>query len=446
MKDPTALAPSPRPRTALPYLVLGGVLLASAAAAALNTRAAPYVLLCGAAFGLALFFVTRSQVRARRKEREATLALSASESRFRTVVEQSPVSTQIFTPDGRTVRVNRAWEELWGVTLEQLGDYNVLEDPQLEEKGIAEHIRRAFRGEATQVPAILYDPEETIPGLTSHEDPRRWVQAVIYPVKDEEGRVREVVLIHEDITERRRLEEQLRARAEELAEANRLKDEFLATLSHELRTPLTSIVGWAHMLRAGALDPETQERALEAIERNASAQTSLINDLLDVSRIITGKLRLHVEPTDLAPVIESAAESLRPAAEARGVRLGVDVEEGVGRVSGDADRLRQVVWNLLSNAVKFTPRGGSVTVSLAARDAHAEVEVTDTGVGIAPEFLPQVFDRFRQADGRITREHGGLGLGLAIARHLVELHGGTITASSPGEGQGSTFRFRLPLL
>jgi PAS domain S-box-containing protein len=416
-------------------------------------RTAPLIALTGAAFGLALFFVTRSQVRARARTEAATASLRASENRFRTLVEQSPVSTQIFSPDGRTVRVNRAWEELWGVTLETLGGYNILEDRQLEEKGIAAFIRRGFAGEPTAVPAILYDPEESIPGVTSNEDPRRWVSAVIYPVKDETGRVREVVLIHEDITERVRAEGEARTQMEaaesarrEAEEASRLKDEFLATLSHELRTPLTAILGWAKLLRAGGIEPEFAARGLEAVERNAVAQTRLIGDLLDVSRIITGKLRLEPRAVELWRIVEAGVEGVRPTADARGVILELGPGAGEAPVSGDPDRLQQVVWNLLSNAVKFTPRGGHVRVRLTRAGGYAEVEVSDTGRGIAAEFLPHVFDRFRQADGRITREHGGLGLGLSIARHLVELHGGTITAESDGEDRGATFRFSLPLL
>ncbi|HEX8557253.1 MAG TPA: CHASE domain-containing protein [Pyrinomonadaceae bacterium] len=543
-------------------------------------RAAPLIALTGLGFGLALFFVTRAQARARSRSAAVAANLRASENRFRTLVEQSPVSTQIFSPDGRTVRVNRAWEELWGATLERLGGYNILEDPQLEEKGIAPFIRRGFAGEPTAVPAILYNPEETIPGLTRNEDPRRWVSAVIYPVKDEAGRVREVVLMHEDITERVRAEEEVRRGADRLAlalasarlgdwswdartdvmelseraaeifgvpaagpvtwaalrallhaedreraraavahaaaargdydieyrverpdgasvwvsahgrptydaagsllgmlgvvqdvterkrieaelrgqteeaerarraaeDASRLKDDFLATLSHELRTPLTAILGWAKMLRAGPADAAMTARGLEAVERNAVAQTRLIDDLLDVSRVITGKLRLEARPVELSRVVEAGVESVRPAAEARGVRLDVRLGAGGALVSGDPDRLQQVVWNLLSNAIKFTPGGGTVGVTLARAGGHAEVVVADTGRGIEPEFLPHVFDRFRQADQRITREHGGLGLGLSIVRHLVEMHGGVITAESEGAGRGSTFRFRLPLL
>ncbi|HYY96225.1 MAG TPA: ATP-binding protein, partial [Pyrinomonadaceae bacterium] len=231
----------------------------------------------------------------------------------------------------------------------------------------------------------------------------------------------------------------------EAQEASRLKDEFLATVSHELRTPLTAILGWAHMLRTGQFAGGDAAKALETIERNARSQAQLIDDLLDVSRIITGKLRIDVRPVDPNSFIESAIESVRPAAEAKGVRVQRIMDTGVVSVTGDPVRLQQVVWNLLSNAIKFTPRGGRVLVRMERVNSHVEITVSDTGAGIAPEFLPHVFDRFRQADQRTTRQHGGMGLGLAIVRHLVELHGGTVRAESAGEGQGSTFTVLLPV-
>jgi hypothetical protein len=234
-----------------------------------------------------------------------------------------------------------------------------------------------------------------------------------------------------------------RATAEQ---ANRLKEEFLATLSHELRTPLTAILGWSRMLIATQLDAENTARALESIERNARAQGRLIDDILDVSRIITGKLHLDVRPVDLAPVIEEAVQSVRPAAEAKGIRLQRVLDTGAQVVSGDPERLQQVVWNLLSNAVKFTPKGGRVQVRLERVNSHVEIVVSDTGRGISADVLPYVFERFRQADSSTTREHSGLGLGLAIVRHLVELHGGTVRAESAGEGQGATFTVDLPLI
>ncbi|HEX3145219.1 MAG TPA: ATP-binding protein, partial [Pyrinomonadaceae bacterium] len=230
----------------------------------------------------------------------------------------------------------------------------------------------------------------------------------------------------------------------EAEEANRLKDEFLATLSHELRTPLTAILGWLSMLRSGRLDAETSKHALETVERNAEAQAQLIEDLVDVSRIAGGKLKLDIAPVDMITVISAAIDIVRPAANARGVSIEVFAEAGVGPVAADAARLQQIVWNLLSNAVKFTPRDGKVNVSLRRFESFVELEVRDTGIGIEEDFLPRVFERFRQAEAALTRSHRGLGLGLAIVRHLTELHGGTVTAASDGEGHGSTFTLRLP--
>ncbi|MGZ6132229.1 MAG: ATP-binding protein, partial [Myxococcaceae bacterium] len=226
-------------------------------------------------------------------------------------------------------------------------------------------------------------------------------------------------------------------------EASRAKDEFLATVSHELRTPLASILGWTRLLSRGGLSPEKQARALETLERNARAQTRLVEDPLDVSRIVSGKTRLNIETADLMRIVEAAVESMRPSAESRGVRLEVSGQPCT--LAGDPERLHQILWNLFSNAMKFTPRGGQISVSVAVRDRTATLTVSDTGQGIRPDFLPHVFERFRQADATATRVHGGLGLGLAIVRHLVELHGGTVAANSPGEGQGATFTVRLPL-
>jgi CheY-like chemotaxis protein len=225
-----------------------------------------------------------------------------------------------------------------------------------------------------------------------------------------------------------------------------MKDEFLATLSHELRTPLNAVLGWAVTLRTARLDPATTARALEAIERNARAQSQLIEDLLDISRIVSGKLRLEVRVIDPITVIESAIDAMRPAAAGKDLSLVTTLDPQAGPVWGDPDRLQQVVWNLLSNAIKFTPRKGRVEVSLHQADASVEIVVSDTGQGIAPALLPHVFERFRQADSSSTRTQGGLGIGLALVRHLIELHGGVVTAESPGVGQGATFRARLPLV
>jgi signal transduction histidine kinase/ActR/RegA family two-component response regulator len=246
--------------------------------------------------------------------------------------------------------------------------------------------------------------------------------------------------------ERERLLLLERAARSEAETASRLKDEFLATVSHELRTPLTAVLGWIHILRGGRLDKEAAARALETVERNARSQNQLIEDLLDVSRIITGKLRLDIRPVDPASVIESAIEAVLPAAEAKGIQVSKVLDSEVNSISGDPARLQQVVWNLLSNAIKFTPRDGHVGVRLERVDSHIEISVSDSGDGIKSEFLPYVFERFRQEDGTTARRYGGLGLGLAIVRHLVELHGGTVHAESPGEGQGAVFTVTLPLL
>ncbi|MCM3902890.1 MAG: ATP-binding protein [Pyrinomonadaceae bacterium] len=248
----------------------------------------------------------------------------------------------------------------------------------------------------------------------------------------------------EDVRNQLLLGEQ-RARSDAEA-ANRVKDEFLATLSHELRTPLTSMLGWANVLRGNEIDKEMVDKGLEAIERNARVQTQLIDDLLEVSRIVSGKLHLDVRPVELSSVIEAAITVVRPAADAKSIRLTSRYEPAIGAISADSGRLQQIVWNLLSNAVKFTPEGGRIDVRLEQVDGHARLTVSDTGKGISPGFLPRVFDRFRQADSSTTRDHGGLGLGLAIVRHLVELHGGTVQAESNGVGQGASFSVTFPIL
>ncbi|HWO03435.1 MAG TPA: response regulator, partial [Methylomirabilota bacterium] len=242
----------------------------------------------------------------------------------------------------------------------------------------------------------------------------------------------------------RLLEKEQRARAAAEA-ASRAKDEFLAVLSHELRTPLNAVYGWARMLRAGEVEGEAAKRALDVIMRNANAQVQLIDDMLDVSRIVSGKMRLDVRPVDLRMVVDAALDAVRPAAEAKGLRLQAVLDPGALGISGDPDRLQQVVWNLLINAVKFTPREGRVQVQLHRVSSHVEIIVSDTGQGIAPDVLPHVFERFQQADSGSTRRHTGLGLGLALVRHLVELHGGAVEASSAGEGQGSVFTVKLPV-
>lgn len=262
-----------------------------------------------------------------------------------------------------------------------------------------------------------------------------------------------VAALSNEILERKKLEQQRdellqaeRAARLEAEQHGRLKDEFLATLSHELRTPLSAILGWAHLLRDSSTDPAMLSEGLAVIERNANLQRQLIEDLLDMSRIISGKVRMDVQRVEPAAVIEAAVRSIQPAAEARGIRVQVTLDPLAGPVKGDPARLQQIVWNLLSNAVKFTPKGGRVQVFLERVNSHIELTVSDTGEGIRLEFLPHVFERFRQADSSTTRRHGGLGLGLSIVKQLTELHGGSVRAKSPGPGQGSSFVVALPLL
>jgi signal transduction histidine kinase/ActR/RegA family two-component response regulator len=274
-----------------------------------------------------------------------------------------------------------------------------------------------------------------------------------------DGRTVGRVWTFRDITEHRRAEEAARQAAEERRQlleseqfargeaerANSMKDEFLATVSHELRTPLNAILGWAHLLRTGSMTEAQVHQGIEVIERNARAQTQLIEDLLDMSRIISGKMRLDIQTVDPVAFVEAAIQTVRPAAEAKGIRLSTLLDPGAGPINGDPNRLQQVVWNLLSNAIKFTAREGRVQVVLERVNSHIEIAVADTGVGIKPEFLPHVFDRFRQEKASRTRSATGLGLGLSIVKHLVELHGGSVHAISAGEGQGATFTVCLPL-
>jgi signal transduction histidine kinase/DNA-binding response OmpR family regulator len=259
--------------------------------------------------------------------------------------------------------------------------------------------------------------------------------------------------LQQEITERKQAEEERaqllvreQAAREEAEQANRTKDEFLATLSHELRTPLTAILGWSHLVRTGSLDKSQLNRAVETIERNARSQSQLIDDLLDVSRIITGKLQIEPIKIDVCTVVESAIDAVRPSFEAKNIRFKTSMARKGCVVAGDANRLQQIFWNLFSNAIKFTPEGGSVRVEVKEKKQHVWVAVTDSGSGITAEFLPYIFDRFRQADGSTTRMHGGLGLGLSIVKHLVQLHGGNVEVKSEGKDKGSTFIVTLPLV
>ncbi|HEX8652237.1 MAG TPA: PAS domain S-box protein [Pyrinomonadaceae bacterium] len=378
-----------------------------------------------------------------RKQAEAEL--QASEQRYRSLADAMPQIVWTARADGYTDYYNRRWYEYTGMTPEQTEGWGW--QPVLH----PEDVEKSLRAWATAVQTgKIYEIEYRF--RRGSDGAYRWHLARGVPMRDKHGQILKWFGTATDIDDQKRAaEERLRllAHAEEARlraeEANRTKDEFLATLSHELRTPLTAMLGWTRMLRTKELDETTSAHALATIERNIYAQTQLIEDLLDVSRIITGKLRLDVSPVELMPIIEAALDSVRPAAEAKEILLQTALDPLTGPVSGDAARLQQVVWNLVSNAVKFTPKGGRINVRLERVESHVEINVSDSGQGISTEFLPHVFDRFRQADSSTTRVHGGLGLGLAIVRHLVELHGGTVHAESQGTGQGSTFKVKLPV-
>jgi PAS domain S-box-containing protein len=325
--------------------------------------------------------------------------------------------------------------------------------PDLVKRGLDQYYRDALAGQVRVISQRLHGYILPLPPATENVSFVHMQQSArIAPLIEDEDVIGTITII-EDVTERVAREEELvqllrrekAARAEAEA-ANRAKDEFLATVSHELRTPLNSILGWVQILRTHKVDSEGLEHGLEAVERSARAQTLLVEDILDASRIITGKLHLEVRPVDFVAVIEDALDIVRPAAAAKAIDLQTQLLPLGGLVSGDPNRLQQLVWNLLSNAIKFTPKEGLVEIRLRRMGSEIELAVKDTGKGISSAFLPFVFDRFRQADSTSAREHGGLGLGLAIVRHLVEMHGGTVQADSAGEGLGATFTVRLPFI
>ncbi|WP_337885846.1 PAS domain S-box protein [Fischerella thermalis] len=414
----------------------------------------------------------------------AEAALRQSELMFRTLADTMPQMFWITRPDGYHEYFNQRWYDYTGTTLEQTqgeGWQNILH-PEDVERTIAVWQYCLRTGESYN---IEYRFRRACDGQY------RWHLGRAFPLRDQDGHIVKwfgsCTDIHDQklaIEERAQALERERAARIELERASRMKDEFLAVVSHELRSPLNGILGWSRLLRTRKLSPDKTEQALASIERNAQAQTQLIEDLLDISRIIRGKVRLNLRPTNLIPVIQAALDTVSPTASTKSINLqftildfgledadgnsameSSDIQNPNFQVSGDPDRLQQVIWNLLSNAVKFTPEGGQVEVRLSkgmvsgnCRQGgnlsplshpsliYAQIQVIDTGKGISPEFLPYVFDRFRQADATTTRTQGGLGLGLAIVRNLVELHGGTISVASQGEGQGSTFTIQLPLL
>jgi PAS domain S-box-containing protein len=379
------------------------------------------------------------------EQRELQAKLAQSEARLRQLADTIPQLAWMAKPDGNIFWYNQRWYAYTGTTPEQVEGWGwqSVHDPEVLPKVLARWRTSIVSGEPFDM---------TFPIKGGDGEFRPFLTRVM-PFRDEEGKIVLWFGTNTDVSEQRRLikerdelvtsERVARRNAEQ---ASRLKDEFLATLSHELRTPLNAILGWSQILRKQNINNKELNEGLAVIERNSRAQAQLIEDLLDMSRIISGKIRIDVQQIDLAEITNSAIESVRPGAEAKEIRLEKVLDTHVGPVRGDAARLQQVIWNLLSNAIKFTPKGGKVQVALEQVNSHVEITVTDTGIGIKPEFLPYVFERFRQADATTTRQHGGLGLGMAIVKNLVELHGGKVRAKSPGEGHGATFVIELPLM
>jgi PAS domain S-box-containing protein len=437
-----------------PWLMLAGALLVMFAARLLALKVPPqnrehinpFIATTISLLLLIALFAIRKVAWAERMSRQAAVKSAAerdeSEGRYRLLFDLSP-DAKFVIADGKIAFVNKAAVKMFGAgrVEDMLGRSPVDFISPRSRAGAQARMNRLLE-EGGSVAAVYEDwlcmDGSTIP-----------VESLAAAASWHGGRGVQIIL--RDISERKRAEdEKSRLLASERAarsaaeHANRMKDEFLATLSHELRTPLNAIVGWSQLLKAG-YDEKDLEQGLATIERNARLQTRLIEDLLDMSRIISGKLRLDIQRVMPSKIIEAATESIRPAAQAKGINLEQILDPNAGPVAADPGRFQQIVWNLLSNAIKFTPKGGRIQVQLARVNSHVELSVADNGQGIAPQFMPYLFDRFRQADPSTTRRHGGLGIGLAITKQLVDLHGGEISAHSDGEGHGASFRVTLPL-
>jgi signal transduction histidine kinase/CHASE3 domain sensor protein/ActR/RegA family two-component response regulator len=380
-------------------------------------------------------------------------ALSQSKVFNQAILDSLSAHIAVVDKNGNIKAVNGAWKKFSnengkenGTAFDYVGDnyINVCDTPDITDpltREIAVNLKKLLDGE-------INDFSVEYPCHSQSEE--RWYLLNATALKTPEGGA---VIAHTNITERKKAEtelEKLFAREQEARReaetANRMRDEFLATVSHELRNPLNAILGWGRMLQKSRLDDENKAKAIETIVRNAESQNHLIEDLLDVSRIITGKLRLDIQPINPSEFVEAAIETARPAAEAKEITLKTEIDYNANKINGDPNRLQQIIWNLLSNAIKFTPKHGEVSVRVGCDDSMIRIDVADTGIGIPEEFLPHVFDRFSQADASSIRKFGGLGLGLAIVRHITEMHGGTVEVASEGENKGATFTVKLPIM
>lgn len=426
----------------VPFILVSGVLGEEQAIEALKQGATDYVL--KQRLGRLVPSVQRAlrESQERHQRQQVTRALRETDDLLRAIVDASPVGIITMTRGQRVITWNTAAETLYGYPADQVVDQALPIVPPSHQDSFDRCFQQVLQNQTVFNQELQH---------CTRQGELLDVSLSLAPLHDATDYVYGVVMTVSDITLRKQIETQrlkllqqessARAAAES---ANRIKDEFLAILSHELRTPLNAIVGWIHLMQRGNLKPEIFQRALDTIERNAAAQTQLIEDLLDLSRIMRGQIALNIEAVDIAQLLMTTVDTLRPAAAAKSIQVDLDVAPAVGNCLADINRLQQICWNLLSNAIKFTPDSGQVTVRAFLHQGGLHIQVEDSGIGITPDFLPYVFDHFRQADGSSTRSHGGLGLGLAICRRLVELHGGTINVQSPGVGQGATFTVKLP--
>jgi PAS domain S-box-containing protein len=432
------------------HVVSEGRLSGAALRASLGGAAAALLLIAAAMALLHRMTQAKERERAARATAEAVAVATASSEAWLRTTLASICDAVIATDDsGHVKTMNGIAQRLTGWT---------------EEEGRGRPLDEVFRvvneesGHPVENPITKVLREGQIVGLANHialldRNGRAIpIDDSAAPIRTPEGRLMGVVMVFRDVTERRQAERQQAGAIEREREARReaeaaarSKDEFVATLSHELRTPLNAIFGWVQLLRGGALDDGARVHALEVIERSTRTQTRMVEDLLDVSRMMSGNLRIEPRPVDLAAVVNAAVDAVRPALDAKSLNLVTGLDSEAGPVAGDPERLQQVIWNLLTNAIKFTPRGGRIDVRLERRDSGVQVQVSDSGRGIAPDFVPRVFERFSQAEASSSRSQPGLGIGLALVRHLVELHGGTVQVASDGEGRGATFTVRLPV-